>query len=123
MESISRDARAFQELADEDNSQKDFSKFSKLELPASVIIENSVSTFPVKLCKAINMSTESEKLYYNSKTFYISFKLFMSSFQRRRKGSIHNYLSRSLHGGLGLGSRRISRKPTALTHDLAVFLL
>ena len=51
MESISRDARAFQELADGDNSQKDFSKFSKLEMPASVIIENSVSTFPVKLCK------------------------------------------------------------------------
>ena len=38
MESISRDAKAFQELADEDNSQKDFSKFSKLELPASVIL-------------------------------------------------------------------------------------
>jgi len=77
MESISRDARAFQELADEDNSQKDFSKFSKLELPAS----------------------------------------------RRRKGSVLHYLSRSPHGGHGLGSRRISRKPTALTHDLAVFLL
>lgn len=78
MESISRDARAFQELADEDNSQKDFSKFSKLEMPAS----------------------------------------------RRRKGSVYNYLTRSTHhGGLGLGSRRISRKPTALTHDLAVFLL
>ena len=69
MESISRDARAFQELADEDNSQKDFSKFSKLELPASVIIENSVSTFPVKLCKAINMSTESEKVVLTVKLF------------------------------------------------------
>ena len=42
MESISRDVRAFHELADEENSEKDFSKFSKLELPASVIIENSV---------------------------------------------------------------------------------
>ena len=69
MESISRDARAFQELADEDNSQKDFSKFSKLEMPASVIIENSVSTFPVKLCKAINMWKECEKVVLG-KLFY-----------------------------------------------------
>ena len=42
MESISRDAMAFQELADEENSLKDFSKFSKIELPASVIIDTSV---------------------------------------------------------------------------------
>ena len=52
MESISRDVRAFHELADEENSEKDFSKFSKLELPASVIIENSVWMFRswVKVC-------------------------------------------------------------------------
>ena len=52
MDSISRDARAFHELADEDNCEKDFSKFSKLELPASVIIENSVWMFRswVKVC-------------------------------------------------------------------------
>jgi len=69
MESISRDALAFQELADEENSLKDFSKFSKIELPAS----------------------------------------------RRRKGSVHQFK----YGG----SRRISRRPTALTHHFAVFLL
>ena len=58
MESISRDARAFQELADEENSQKDFSKFSKLELPASVIIENSALEF-VLAKLAINIKLES----------------------------------------------------------------
>ena len=39
MECFMKDLKAFQELSDESNTDKDFSKFSKLEIPNIVSVE------------------------------------------------------------------------------------
>ena len=55
MECFTKDMKAFQELSDESNTDKDFSKFSKLQIP------NIVSTrlnLKVLFCKENNICRE-----------------------------------------------------------------
>lgn len=77
MECFTKDLKAFEELSDESNTDKDFSKFSKLEIP--------------------NI--------------------------RRRRNGLQQYRHSLSGAGISGRSRRMSRRPTTVTHDYAVFLL
>jgi len=83
MDCFIKDVKAFYELSDDSNVTKDFTKFSKLDVPSA---------------------------------------------KRKRRG-LHQYKHHLSRGnlstsGTSLGfGRRLSRRPTSLTHDYAIFLL